>query len=294
MTQNPFNTKFVADVGTLVVSSSDSVDAEMTVGGVTVLSERYSPANGEIVVRGLRNVLEAAIYGELKAGPQENASKLTEIIVGSVGFEQQLFASRLRNPRDPYGRKTVMAAGDLVAVASGHDGDFVGDANVLLTQVQGSSSVYTTALGYGPGTMASGRYALADGLTLWIDFTSCPERAVAVRFLNRYDVPQTMMTTRPLEVKPGFQDQTAMMYGRQTRYSVSQQDEYTLRSGAIHSMLEYASWADLITSRKAEVWMEGQWLPVIITKTNFNLVRRSKGMNPVEVSFRMADPRQGL
>ena len=57
MTQNPFNTKFVADVGTLVVSSSDSVDAEMTVGGVTVLSERYSPANGEIVVRGLRNVL---------------------------------------------------------------------------------------------------------------------------------------------------------------------------------------------------------------------------------------------
>ena len=135
---------------------------------------------------------------------------------------------------------------------------------------------------------------LANGLKLWIDYTACPEKAVAVRFLNRYDVPQTMMTIQPLDVKPAFHDQTQLYLGNRVRYSVEQQDEYTLRSGVIHSQSEYASWADLVTSRKAEVYYEGQWLPIIVTKSNFTVIRRSMGRPHVEISFRMADPKQGL
>ena len=177
-----------------------------------------------------------------------------------------------------------MAAGDLVAVAD--ESGLV--TPVLYTHISGLS-VETESL-----TRATDGQLLGDDIRLWVEHTACPEKAVCVRFLNRYDVPQTMMTPIPLDVKPGFQDQTAMLQGRNVRYSVEQNDEYILRSGPIHSELEYASWQDLITSRKAEVLMHGQWLPIIISKANYTQVRRSMGRNRVEVSFKMADPRQGL
>ena len=283
-----FPTKFVADVGTLQLYSPDTLDAQLTVDGVTVLHEKYSPANGSITVRGLRQVLEAAIYGELQTGTQTNARADVALTVGNNTFHRTLYASRLRNPADPQGQKTLMAAGDLVAVACA--GAF--PTPVLYTEIS-NDAVVTRQLSY-TAAMTAAYVPLADGLCLWIDRTECLERCVCVRFLNRYDVPQTMMTTQPLEVKPGFQDQTALYLGRRVRYSVEQQDEYTLRSGQIHRREEYRSWADLITSRKTEVLMDGQWLPVIVKKSNFQMVQRSMGLNPVEITFQMADPKQGL
>lgn len=281
-----FPTKFVADVGILQIASNDTVNASLTVNGTVVLSEKYSPANGQITIRGLRNVLEAAIYGELGSA-QNHAAAIVQLTVGSQSFTPPggyLFASRLKNPRDPNGSNSIMAAGDIVAV-SGPNG-FITPATY--TYISGTT-VLVQALSSGTDGQT-----LANGLKLWIDHTACPEKAVAVRFLNRYDVPQTMMTVEPLQVKPGFQDKTSMMYGNHVRYSVEQNDEYILKSGQIHSEAEYASWSDLVTSRKAEVLMNGQWLPILITKANYTQVKRSMGMNRVEISFKMADPRQGL
>lgn len=281
-----FPTKFVADVGILQISSNDTVNASLTVNGTVVLSEKYSPANGQITIRGLRNVLEAAIYGELGSA-QNHAAAIVQLTVGSQSFTPPggyLFASRLKNPRDPNGSNSIMAAGDLVAV-SGPNG-FITPATYTYIS---STTVLVQALSSGTDGQT-----LANGLKLWIDHTACPEKAVAVRFLNRYDVPQTMMTVEPLQIKPGFQDKTSMMYGNHVRYSVEQNDEYILKSGQIHSEAEYASWSDIVTSRKAEVLMNGQWLPILITKANYTQVKRSMGMNRVEISFKMADPRQGL
>lgn len=281
-----FPTKFVADVDTLTIASADTLEAVLKVDGTVVLREQYSPALGEITVRGLRNVLEAAIYGNL-GGEQDRAAALVELTVGRTVITPPggyLFASRLRNPRDPEGLKTVMAAGDLVAVAAG--GRLVTPA--VYTRISGTAvMVEQVAAG-------SGATAIGDGLTLWVEQAACAEQAVCVRFLNRYDVPQTMMTPVPLEIKPGFEDQTALMGGRRMRFSVTQNDEYTLRSGVIHSELEYASWNDLVTSRRAEVLTGGQWLPVIVTKANYTQTRRSAGRNRVEITFRMSDQKQGL
>lgn len=285
-----FPTKFVADAGTLTLDTNDTLDAQLTVGGTTVLSERYSPANGQIVVRGLRQVLEAAIYGQLQPGTQATARADVQLTVGGSTFGRTLYASRLRNPADPDGQKTVMAAGDLVAVASA--GAFL--TPVLYTAIESGGSVVTRQLTYNAATMGAGFTTLGDDVRLWVDHTSCPERCVCLRFLNRYDVPQTMMTVRPADVKPAFQDQAALYRGQRVRYSVEQQDEYTLRSARIHRYEEYRSWADLVTSRRAELLSDGQWLPIIVTKSNFTAAKRSQGMNPVEITFRMADPKQGL
>ena len=287
-----FPTKFVADVGILEIYASETKTLTLEVNGTAVLSETYSPANGKITIRGLRNVLEAAIYGELGVAEQNHAHATVELKEGKTVKtviaapdtpNHYLYASRLKNPRDPNGNNTVMAAGDLVAV-SGPNG-FITSA--LYTVIYGTT-VITQNINGGDNR------SIGDGIKLWIDHAACPEKAVAVRFLNRYDVPQTMMTVEPLQVKPGFQDKTSMMYGNHVRYSVEQNDEYILKSGQIHSEAEYASWSDLVTSRKAEVLMNGQWLPILITKANYTQIKRSMGMNRVEISFKMADPRQGL
>jgi len=279
-----FPTKFVADVGLLETTSDSTLEASLKVNGTVILHEKYSPANGKIAIRGLRNVLEAAIYGDLD-GSQDHAAAIVELKVGSTTYKptgDYLFASRLRNPRDPNGEKTYMLAGDMVTVY-GTNGQPI--APISFTRISGTTVMESHHIL---------NNTLGDGLVNWVERTTCPEKAVAVRFLNRYDVPQTMMTPEPLQVKPGFQDQTSLMYGSRVRYSVEQNDEYTLRSGRIHSELEYASWSDLITSRKAQVYMNSQWLPILITKANYTQVKRSTGMNRVEISFKMADPKQGL
>lgn len=273
-----FPTKFVCDVGTATFASADTVEATLTVGGVVILSEKYSPANGQITVRGLRSVLEAAIYGDLN--DISHASAAVTFVAGSYSESSTLYAARLKNPRDPNGSKNVLVAGDIVAVAA-PNGSFI------------TPAVYATTSGL-TSTAAANGTVLGDSVRLWVDHTSCPERCVAVRFLNRYDVPQTMMTICPLEIKPGFADQTALMDGRRVRYTVDQQDEYILRSGRIHSMEEYASWADLVSSRKAQVLYCGQWQDIVVTKSNFNIKRQPVGMPRMEISFRMADPRQGM
>jgi hypothetical protein len=242
------------------------------------------------VVRGLRNVLEAAIYGQLTTGAQSAATALVTLkdASGNELDQCQLYASRLRNPRDPSGAKTVMAAGDLVAVASA-SGSYAGE--VLYTVIS-SGNVTTQTLAAPPS--GGTPHLIGDDIRLWTELTARPQDAVVVRFLNRYDVPQTMMTVRPLEIKPGYSDQTGLMNGQHMRFSVEQNDEYTMRSGRIHSMREYASWYDLITSRRAEVQMNGVWLPIVVTKSNVSIVSHSEGLNPVELTFRMADPRQGF
>ena len=275
-----FPTKFVCDVGTAVVQSQDTLAATLTVGGTTILSETYSPATGQIVVRGLRSVLEAAIYGDLES--VSHASAAVVFTIGSNTASKTLYAARLKNPRDPQGTKTTLVAGDIVAVVKS-DGTFL------------VAPTYTTTSGIQTvSTVPDNGSTIGDGLKLWVERTTCPDRGVCVRFLNRYDVPQTMMTPLPLDIKPAFQDQTQLYLGQRVRYSVESQTEYILRSGRIHRFEEYASWDDLITSRKAEVWYEGQWIPIIVTKSNFTAQRRSAGMPCVEITFRMADPRQGF
>ena len=280
-----FPTKFVVDTGTAVFYSTDTLDAQLTVNETVILRETYSPSDGQITIRGLRSILEAAIYGELIIGSQPHASANVKFTIGNNSETATLYASRLKNPRDPNGQKNILAAGDLVAVKVA-DGDFITPA--YYTRITLGSVCTETLQNDIDGQL------LGDDIRLWVECASCTEDVVAVRFLNRYDVPQTMMTTRPLETKPIFQDQTALIYGQRVRYSVEQQDEYILRSGKIHSRSEYASWYDLITSRKAEVWLHNQWLPILVKKSNFSLVHRSVGMNPVEITFQMADPKQGL
>lgn len=112
---------------------------------------------------------------------------------------------------------------------------------------------------------------------------------VTVRFLNRYDMPESL-TAAYMTEKPSVTDDTAQMFGNKTRFSVKSATEYTLHSGRLYSDWQYDTWQDLLTSRKAQLLWHGQWIDIVVTKGNYTRNRREMYRTQVEVSFQTANP----
>ena len=112
---------------------------------------------------------------------------------------------------------------------------------------------------------------------------------VTVRFLNRYDMPESL-TAAYMTEKPSVTDDTAQMFGNKARFSVKSATEYTLHSGRLYSDWQYDTWQDLLTSRKAQLLWHGQWIDIVVTKGNYTRNRREMYRTQVEVSFQTANP----
>jgi hypothetical protein len=50
------------------------------------------------------------------------------------------------------------------------------------------------------------------------------------------------------------------------------------------------TWQDLLTARKAQVLLYGQWNDVVITKSNLSRDRRNFHGSKIEISFQTANP----
>jgi hypothetical protein len=137
---------------------------------------------------------------------------------------------------------------------------------------------------YGDGTALN----IGSELLLKILPAVCADN-VCVRFLNRYDVPETVVASYMTD-KPQAQDDTAMMFGCRTRFDVKSTSEYTLYSGQLHHEDEVDTWQDLLTARKAQVLLYGQWNDVVITKSNLSRDRRNFHGSKIEISFQTANP----
>ena len=116
----------------------------------------------------------------------------------------------------------------------------------------------------------------------------CAE-CVPVRFLNRYDVMESVIA-QVITEKPTVNDETALMYGQRTRFSVKSSTEYTIKSGLLKYKDQFDTWQDLLTSRKAQILMHDQWIDIIINKSNYTRHRRDFYGSQVELSFQTANP----
>ena len=113
--------------------------------------------------------------------------------------------------------------------------------------------------------------------------------AVPVRFLNRYDVMESLVAAYMTE-KPSVQADTGQMYGKNTRFTVKSATEYTLHSGRLRHQEQFDTWQDLLTSRKAQVYLHEAWHDIVVSKSNFTRNRRRFYGSQVEISFQTANP----
>ena len=78
-----------------------------------------------------------------------------------------------------------------------------------------------------------------------------------------------------------------LKYGR--RFAVQPDDEYTISSGAIIGQAQYIQWHDLTSSRQVEVLWGNRWIPVTITRANYERTYSPPIVDSVTFSFKMAN-----
>ena len=310
MTQSPCPTKFVADMRDMILSSGDSVEFQLKQGTTLILKETYNPSSGSIRIGGLDNVIDTCLYGELKEyGGQDHLSASFNFLVDDVSvLTHTLYAAHWRNSFDPNGSKTILshADGDVCYPNVPHPLTFLSNASARLLDASGNQ-INSCSLGAStpytencqPEELFPSNYNQGskivftcgqDSFISRIDFNSYPDGTVFM-FLNMYDAPEALLAKSALQVKPQSTDDIGTTYGEDRRYHIEQNDEYTVDSGSLNTRGEYSQWRDLCMSRKVYVLWEGQWLPIIITKTNYTHTLRRGTFGHVGFSFRMARQR---
>ena len=302
------SSRFAADGQDILIGGlSESIGFQMRVNGVTILSETYNyDSQGQVAVRGIADVVARCLYGTLALGSQNDARATVDFLIdGAVVYTHTLYSSRLQNPADPQGAKALMAVAARTVCRPGtpHVLTFIGGQTASLRDRQGNE-LRSVSVGQ-PGTVYAEdcdpvRLFPADwqrGATVSfcggeqvadIAGAACDD-CVPVRFLNRYDVPESVVAAY-IDEKPQAQDEVSMMYSRRVRFSVKSSTDYTLRSGPLRHPGQYDSWQDLLTSRKAQVWMHGQWIDIVITKSNYSRPRRRHYGTQVELTFQTTNP----
>ena len=309
---NPYpSSKFAIDGEDIRIEGlNESIEFALQVGGSIVLRETYNYDNeGCVTIRGIAGLISKALYGTLETGIQEHAQGEVDFYIDSVSqASKTLYASRLKNPRDPDGQKQVLAVAEQTVCYPGKPFyvSVIGRKSVDLVR-QDSTIIAGTHIGTGSDedlrvTTAdcdprqlfpnhwdkAARMIIGDELEVDLLPEACRE-AVSVRFLNRYDVMESL-TAAYMQEKPSPADNVSLMYGRQTRFTVESSTEYTLYSGRLKYQDQYETWQDLLTSRKAQILHHGQWLDIVVTKANYTRHRRQFYGSQVELSFKTADP----
>lgn len=271
-------TCFAADAQDIVCTDAFSGQFVIVKNNMPILSEWYDKdADNRIVIRGLADIFSTALFGTLSTGSQPNASaELSLIFDNATIWTGTVHSMRIRNPRDPNGQKQVLAANT--------EGTAYVGQPCILTDLQNGAVDYAQQIAAADGDT----YTVGGEVTLHIVRRQCPD-AVCVRFLNRYDAPQSVVA-QWMEEKPNVTDSVDLMSGRRTRFSVESSTEYTLHSGPLVCDAEYDAWADLLSSRMAEILMHGQWIPVVVSKSNYTRRRRRFYGNDIQISFTTQDP----
>ena len=309
ISNNVFPTKFAADVkDVLITGASESRSVQLMKGGQLILSETYHYDNdGNIRIGGLAEVISLSLYGELKMDDQPHAKDtFTLNIYNEEPIQHTLYSMRLQNPHDPDGTKNLMAVAEETVCYPGRPHLITAygqqiikllswngtELDSITLNQRGLTSVYTYDLDpkkIFPGTYHNGAWLKIGSEQRARILPQASDEFVTVRFLNRYDMPESL-TAAYMTEKPSVTDDTAQMFGNKTRFSVKSATEYTLHSGRLYSDWQYDTWQDLLTSRKAQLLWHGQWIDIVITKGNYTRKRRDMYRTQAEVSFQTANP----
>ena len=298
--------KFAADCQDILITDTDqSRTFTLLKDGALIMSETYNyDAEGNIRISGLADILSQSLYGELKEGEQTHATATFEFQVDELTrFRKNVCSMRLQNVKDPDGEKLVLAVGTNGVCHPGKPLLLTVIGVIEVTLSRPGRAITTTTIGEPgkvmtidcdpkrlfPSRYQQGTYMdFGDEIERIILHQPCDD-CVTVRFLNRYDMPESL-TAAYMTEKPTANSDTSQMFGRRTRFAVTSTTDYTLYSGRFRSERQFDTWQDLLTSRKAQLLWRGQWVDIVVTKGNYTRHRRQMYGSQAEISFQTANP----
>ena len=314
--QQPAAQEVAMNMTDFIIDTDSTINFSVKYGGKTILNEDYVPdANWQVRTHKLGKFLAQALWGLWPSSHVFDQNHLK----GSFSFymndvlqctSEVLFSCRyLKGVSNPvflsHGNVkitrpgvsewlTVNAAKAEVSVIA------VNESGLLKTASLGTVSDVTTfdvgleritaLLGFTP----KGSYTIKAGQQTFeyiVDHNHYAE-LFQFRYRNVYDAPETLSCVGDVKQKGAEKASSGYLYGVERKFDVRANDEYTANSGVIYLGSEYKFWHDFLNTREAEINIDGEWYPIIVSKQNYEREFRKDRLKAVEFSFRFADPDQ--
>lgn len=321
--QRPREKEFCATMRDYIIDTDVTITFAVKYGGKTILDEEYVPdANNQVRVRKLGKFCELALWGVWCAGETswqtDAAGTFTFLINGVQDGQSFVMFSRMQTKKDAdapgwlseVNRKVtrdgckeyvsmVMGRGAQVTVTGyASDGSNV---DALLLRIDSGDTVAPMTLDVSPERIKGlfpdlnlERYVVNcnnNGYEFLIDKTRYLD-IWCFRYKNVYDMPETLSAVGGISINGKNEDDTASMFGVDRKFAVKVADEYTANSGIIMLQSDYKLWHNLMNAQEADILVDGEWLPILITKQKYERELRRSVLKAVEFTFRMADPEQ--
>lgn len=314
--QQPSANEVAMNMTDFIIDTDSTIRFSVKYGEQTILSEDYVPdANWQVRTHKLGKFLAQALWG---LWPTSSVFDQTHL-KGTFDFyiddvlqcsSDVLFSCRylkgvtnpvfLTNGSTKITRPgisewlTVNAAGANVTV-SAVDGSNLSKSASLgtvtdVTTFNVSMDRVTTLLGFTP----EGQYVITAGSSIFtyvVDHNHYAE-LFQFRYRNVYDAPEVLSCVGDVKLKGAEKASTGYLYGIERKFDVRANDEYTANSGVVFLGSEYKYWHDFLNTREAEICIDGEWYPIIVSKQNYEREFRKDRLKAVEFSFRFADPDQ--
>ena len=314
--QQPKTDEVAMNMTDFIIDTDSTIRFEVKYGGKSILSEDYVPdANWQVRTHKLGKFLSQALWGIWPSGTvtDQNHVKGTFDFYIDGGLKcssDVLFSCRflkgVSNPvfltqgsmkvtrPDAKEWLTVNAPDTVVMVmASAGNGSAETASLGTVTEVATfdvSFARVTTLLGFAPVS----QYVVTAGsrsMTYVVDHNHYAE-VFQFRYRNVYDVPEVVTCVGDVKLKGAEKASSGYLHGVERKFDVRANDEYTANSGVIFLGSEYKFWHDFLNTREAEVYVDGEWYPIIVSKQNYEREFRKDRLKAVEFSFRFADPDQ--
>lgn len=314
--QQPKSNEVAMNMTDFIIDTDSTINFSVKFGGKVILKEDYVPdANWQVRTHKLGKFLAQALWGIWPSGSLTDQNHLKgtfEFFVDDVlkCSSEVLFSCRyLKGVSNP----TFLAHGNMKLTRPGvMEWLTVNDAGVNVTvtatSVSGETKSATlgkvadvttfntsydrvsTLLGFSP----EGQYEIKAGSSVFtyvVDHNHYAE-IFQFRYRNAFDAPEVVTCVGDVKLKGAEKASTGYLYGVERKFDVRANDEFTANSGVIFLGSEYKFWHDFLNTREAELYIDGEWYPIIVSKQNYEREFRKDRLKAVEFSFRFADPDQ--
>ena len=312
--QQPDAVSFCGSLKDLIVDTENTIAVTIALNGQTVIEESYSPdVNYKVRLWGLGKFLSSLLYGSWDSSDKMFGNvKIT--IDGTSNIEFVVLQQHRRTATREDGSQFLTTCREIslndneqalipffsqqlpikikYAGVNGADTEQTlvpAPAGNTVSSVTVSSAVLKALIGE---SLYSSLYEFYlkcgnDSILVHRDI-SMYAKTFQFRFMNNFDIPEFMFIHGNISQKPNINDNVERMEGVDRKFTVESSDEYGAESGAILLQSEYRRWHDMMNSQQVELLLPVGFVPILITKLNYERSLDRGSLIEVKFNFKMA------
>lgn len=320
--QRPREREFCGTMQDYIIDTDNTITFAILYGGKTILKEEYVPdANYQVRVRQLGKFCELALWGVWCAGETswqyDAAGVFTFLINGIQDAQCYVMFSRLQTRKDATAPgwltevnqkvtfkdtkeylSCLMKKNDTIKIIAYAEDGVGAEKTHFQCEVNEITPVtvdvsYSSVNALFPSIDLYRYKVLCNSNEFLFHINRTPyANTWCFRFKNVYDMPETLTASGELKLAGSNESANGTMYGVDRKFGIRITDEYTVNSGVVILQSDYKLWHNLLNAQEVDVRVDGEWLPIIISKQKFERSFRKSILKTVEFSFQLANPEQ--